>query len=64
MHTLLSLGPITGPGSTTMNEIHKREIETELDNCRVNIEFYRQEIENMEEKIRELERLKRDYDYY
>mgnify|MGYP001615300829 CR=1 FL=1 len=36
----------------------------EIDNCRKNIEFYRLQIENMEEKIMELEKLKRQYEYY
>lgn len=36
----------------------------EIEACRQNIEFYKQEIENMEEKMEELRRLKKSFEYY
>jgi len=39
-------------------------ITIEIDNCRQNIDFYKNEIENMEQKLEELERLKKSYEYY
>ncbi len=42
----------------------KELISIELDNCRKNITFYKEEIENMEAKISELEKMKQSYDYY
>ena len=39
-------------------------IEMEIDNCRKNIEFYRDEIGNMKSKLDKLERLKKAYEYY
>ena len=36
----------------------------EIEACKKNIEFYKREIENMEERIEELKRLKREEDYY
>ncbi len=37
---------------------NKTMIEFEIDNCLANIEFYRKEICNMEEKVNSLEKLK------
>ncbi|MFH0798267.1 MAG: hypothetical protein V1906_02540 [Candidatus Woesearchaeota archaeon] len=39
-------------------------IELEIETCKENIKFYETQIDNMEEKLAELERLKKEYDYY
>ncbi len=36
----------------------------EIENCRKNIEFYKLQIEDMEEKLAELEQLNKAYEYY
>ncbi len=52
-------------GDTMEDEEREHQMtKFEIDNCRKNIEFYRLQIENMEEKILELEKLKRQYEYY
>lgn len=39
-------------------------IELEIETCKKNIKFYEMQIDNMEEKLAELERLRKEYDYY
>ncbi len=36
----------------------------EVENCKKNIEFYRLQIDQMEEKLLELEKLRKSYEYY
>lgn len=36
----------------------------EIENCRKNIEFYQTQIENMKERLQELEKLREAYEYY
>ena len=47
-----------------MQKEEKELVEMEIDNCRKNIEFYRDEIGNMTSKLEKLEKLKKAYDYY
>jgi hypothetical protein len=51
-------------GPNTMDRKEKELVHIEIENCRKNIEFYKKEIGNMEEKLAELERLKKAYEYY
>lgn len=48
-------------------EINRKEhelIEIEIDNFKQNIDFYRDQILSMEEKIEELESIKKSFKYY
>ena len=47
-----------------MQNKERELIEMEIDNCRKNIEFYRDEIGNMNAKLEKLERLRKAYEYY
>jgi len=46
------------------NRKEQKQVLIEIENCRQNIEFYRDQIGNMEEKISELEKLKESFEYY
>ena len=48
---------------TNQDKEHKM-VRFEIDNCRDNIEFYKLQIENMEERLQELEKLRKAYEYY
>lgn len=39
-------------------------IELEIETCKNNIKFYEMQIDNMEEKLAELEKIKKEYEYY
>lgn len=47
-----------------LNDRQKADVFVEIENCRRNIEFYKDQIDRMEEKMDELERLKEAYEYY
>ena len=47
-----------------LNRRQKADLFVEIENCRKNLEFYRGEIEKVEEKLEELEKLKKAYEYY
>ncbi|HII16198.1 MAG TPA: hypothetical protein HA362_07890 [Nanoarchaeota archaeon] len=47
-----------------LNSRQKADLFVEIENCRKNLEFYRGEIEKVEEKLEELEKLKKAYEYY
>ena len=49
-----------------MNKQKKEQemVAFEIESCRKNIEFYKQEIENMEAKLEELRNLKKAWQYY
>lgn len=43
-------------------EKEEQMVEFEIENCRKNIEFYQQEITNMEDKISELEQIRKTFE--
>ncbi len=47
-----------------LNSREKADIFVEIENCRKNIEFYKEQIDKLEEKMEELENIKRAYEYY
>lgn len=46
------------------NRKEQEMISVEIENCRQNIEFYKEQIDQMEKKLDELEQLKKSYEYY
>lgn len=47
-----------------LNRKQKEEVFVEIESCKKNIDFYREQIQAMEGKIQELERIKKAYEYY
>jgi prefoldin subunit 5 len=47
-----------------LNEKQRADVFVEIENCRKNIEFYKEQIDMLQEKMDELERLKEAYEYY
>ena len=47
-----------------LNDKQKADVFVEIENCRKNIEFYKEQIDMLQEKMDELERLKEAYEYY
>lgn len=47
-----------------LNDRQKADVFVEIENCRKNIEFYKEQIDMLQEKMDELEKLKEAYEYY
>ncbi|MDI6737659.1 MAG: hypothetical protein QME12_04025 [Nanoarchaeota archaeon] len=47
-----------------LNEKQKADVFVEIENCRRNIDFYKEQIDKLEEKMEELEKLREAYEYY
>jgi len=47
-----------------INHREYKLISVEIENCKTNIGFYKEQIENMEKKIEELEQLRKLYEDY
>ncbi|MBU2638306.1 MAG: hypothetical protein KJ955_05005 [Nanoarchaeota archaeon] len=47
-----------------LNTKEKADIFVEIENCMRNIEFYKEQIDKLEEKLEELESIKKAYEYY
>lgn len=46
------------------NKKEQELISIEIENCRQNIEFYKDQIGDMEKKLDDLEKIKKAYEYY
>ena len=51
-------------GAMEKEDKEQQMLRFEVENCKSNIEFYKMQIENMEERLHELEKLKKAYEYY
>jgi len=47
-----------------LNDKQRADVFVEIENCKKNIEFYKEQIDVLQEKMDELERLKEAYEYY
>lgn len=47
-----------------LNSRQKADLFVEIENCKKNIGFYKDQIDKLEDKMEELERLKKAYEYY
>lgn len=47
-----------------LNDRQKADVFVEIENCRRNIDFYKEQIDKLEEKIEELEKLRDAFEYY
>ncbi len=58
-------GFLMGDTNKMENEDKEQQmLRFEIENCKSNIEFYKLQIDNMEERLNELERLRKAYEYY